>query len=117
MHLPRDEPLALNAVGSVVLHGLVKTKAGKEVDVQAVRCKPPPLFAVRHGAGALTRPDGIPPRVPDNLPEPKDYRLELSIGKKLSGGRCGRVFLTSTMSISDPSDPSDTILFCASGSS
>ncbi|OBZ77291.1 hypothetical protein A0H81_02066 [Grifola frondosa] len=30
--------------------------------------------------------------------------------EKLSSGRCGRVFLTSTISLSDPSEPSDVVL-------
>ncbi|OBZ77954.1 hypothetical protein A0H81_02070 [Grifola frondosa] len=51
-----DEPLALNAIGSVVIHGLVKTRDGEEVDVQAVRSKPPPLVAV-HEAHLWVRPE------------------------------------------------------------
>ncbi|OBZ77296.1 hypothetical protein A0H81_02063 [Grifola frondosa] len=109
MPISRDEPLALNAVGSVVIRGLVKTQDGKKVSVQATRCKPPPLLAV-HENHLYVRPDGFPPRVPDNLPGPQDFRLELCIRKELSSGRCGRVFLTSAMSLSDPSDPSDVML-------
>ncbi|OBZ77893.1 hypothetical protein A0H81_02057 [Grifola frondosa] len=50
---PKRRTLALNAVGSVVLHGLVKTKAGKEVDVQAVRCKPHRLVGIRQDSGLI----------------------------------------------------------------
>ncbi|OBZ77293.1 hypothetical protein A0H81_02064 [Grifola frondosa] len=71
MPLPKDEPLALNAVGCVVVRGLVKDRDGKK---------------------------------------PKDFRLELRVRKKLSSGRCGRVFPTSTTSLSDPSNSSDAIL-------
>ncbi|OBZ78128.1 hypothetical protein A0H81_02285 [Grifola frondosa] len=105
MPLPKDEPLALNAVSSVIIRGLVKNQAGKKVRVQAMRCEPPPFYE----GPPFARPDDFPPRVPGNLPEPKDFCLELRVRKKLSSGRCGRVFLAATISLSDPSDPSDII--------
>ncbi|OBZ73798.1 hypothetical protein A0H81_06134 [Grifola frondosa] len=105
----KDKHLPLNALDSVVVTGLVKTNEGTQVDLSADIRTPPPMIIENETTPVWIRPEGVPPRIVLRHPVPKHLRLELKIGEKIGGGRCGSVYAATAVRLFDPANPADSL--------
>ncbi|OBZ72559.1 hypothetical protein A0H81_07412 [Grifola frondosa] len=105
----RDKHLPRNAIGSVLVEGLVIAENGADIAVEAHLLNEfPPVETIYHKS-RWRLPDGIPPTIEVKLPQPKNLRLNVTAGSKLGKGRCGNVYSVSATRLYDPSNPSDSL--------
>ncbi|KIM83992.1 hypothetical protein PILCRDRAFT_87905 [Piloderma croceum F 1598] len=85
------EELVLNAVETVILHGLCVNSDGKDTSLILSRVSPEPVRPYLFDALDGSYPPAPSPR-PSSLPPPGHLQLELTLASELGSGRVGHVY-------------------------
>ncbi len=83
----------MNAVSTVILHGLTKDKHGSATPLVLRRIIAPPLkITYLDDPEDVESEDMPPPRLPSRLPPPGEHTLTLNINGRIDEGRVGMIY-------------------------